>query len=132
MDNFNPFSGFMAMNKMGMQMMQNMMSHMSQNKDAAQCKGMPDMSGIKAGMQENFRKHTQMALPAMQQQMNQMMAFMSSMNKMTFDMMQCMLDQQCMMMNQFFALAGGPQAAESAPEAAAEEKKPEDAEDGEK
>lgn len=141
MKNFNPFSGFMAMNKMGMQMMQNMMNMMSQNKDSEQCKGMPDMSKMMGSMpdmskmmgsmqemnkkfmagmpdvQGMVQKQAGAMLPGMQQQMNQMMEYMSQMNRMGYEMMQKMLDQQTAMMNQFFELAGGLQAAGGAPKA---------------
>ncbi|MBR2707044.1 MAG: AMP-binding protein [Mogibacterium sp.] len=141
MKNFNPFSGFMAMNKMGMQMMQNMMNMMSQNKDSEQCKGMPDMSKMMGSMpdmskmmgsmqemnkkfmagmpdvQGMVQKQAGAMLPGMQQQMNQMMEYMSQMNRMGYEMMQKMLDQQTAMMNQFFELAAGLQAAGGAPKA---------------
>jgi len=143
MKNFNPFSGFMAMNKMGMQMMQNMMNMMSQNKDSEQCKGMPDMSKMMGSMpdmskmmgsmqemnkkfmagmpdvQGMVQKQAGAMLPGMQQQMNQMMEYMSQMNRMGYEMMQKMLDQQTAMMNQFFELAAGLQAAGGAPKAPA-------------
>jgi hypothetical protein len=122
------FEDWNAMNSMGRQMMQNMMSQMCPGKDFEQCKGMPDMSKMMPfmsnmskmmpfmsdmskmmpfmpDMSKMMQNQTQTALLAMQQQMNQLVTYMSQMNQITLEMMQKMFDQHCSMMNQFFDMA---------------------------
>lgn len=120
-NNMNPkkaFEDWNAMNRMGRQMMQNMMGQMCPGKDFEKCKGMPDMTKMMAFMpnmskmmtgmpdvQGMMQNQAQTALPAMQQQMNQLVTYMSQMNQITLEMMQKMFDQHCSMMNQFFEMA---------------------------
>ena len=110
---------FNAMNRMGSQMMTNMMNKMSQqaqNFGGKPCAGMPDMQKMMAEMQQMNQKAAAMlpfmegkaksvareVVPVMQQQMNEMMEGMQQMNQIALEMMQKTFEYNCKMMNQVF------------------------------
>lgn len=138
---------FNAMNRMGSQMMTNMMNKMgqqAQNFGGKPCEGMPDMQKMMAEMQQMNQKAAAMlpfmegkaksvareVVPVMQQQMNEMMEGMQQMNQIALEMMQKTFEYNCKMMNQVFdamqkmseepAKAAKPK--EAAPEQEAKEK----------
>ena len=133
MDAKKAFENFNAMNRMGRQMVKNMIAKTSQNCCAPF--PMPGMSKIMAGMQEMGRKakdnlpdvsgavqkKAEDALPQMQQQMNQMVGCMNQMNQTALGLMQKMYDTNCKMMDQFFVAVQHQAPASEEPEAAEEE-----------
>ena len=138
------FESFNGMNRMGMQLMKNMMGRISQavpGKDpenAAPC-GMPDLHKIQAGIQAMNQKAAEKIpplgklmdaqgsaqelaksmIPAMREQMTQMMQGMQEMNRIALDTMQSMFDANCRMMAQVFDAAQKAPAPEKAEEPAA-------------
>ena len=141
------FETFNSMNRMGMQMMKNMMSKMGQTNPMQSFCGtsgihMPDMKkmmetmqhmnqtavGKMQGMMPDVQGMTsdtaKKMMPVMQDQMGQMMNCMEEMNKIALDTMQKVFDQNCKMMNQFFDSVqkmNGAMAKEEAPEKTAAE-----------
>ena len=110
---------FNAMNRMGSQMMTNMMNKMgqqTQNFGGKPFTGMPDMQKMMAEMQQMSQKAASMipcmqgtaksvakeVVPVMQQQMNEMMEGMQQMNQIAMAMMQKSFEYNCKMMNQVF------------------------------
>jgi len=138
------FESFNGMNRMGMQLMKNMMGRISQavpgknSENAAPC-GMPDFQKVQAGIQAMNQKAAEkipplgklmdaqgsaqeMAksmIPAMREQMTQMMQGMQEMNRIALDTMQSMFDANCKMMAQVFDAAQKAPAPEKAEEPAA-------------
>ena len=116
-------NNFNLMNRAGRQFFTKMMSQMNpmQSCMGASFNGMPDMQSFMAGMREmgqkmggampNMHNKAQEAahnmMPIMQQQMLQMMGFMTQMNQTALGMMQAMFDQNCKLMNQFMEMANG-------------------------
>jgi hypothetical protein len=80
------FEAWNGMNRMGMQMMKNMMEKSGMNKVPF------------------FNSGSFCKMPNMQEQTTQAMARMEEMNRVALDMMQKMFDQNCKMMNQFMAM----------------------------
>ena len=112
------FEGFNSMNRMGMQMMNNMMGKMgnmqcsmpgfqnmmqgAQNMMPLFQNMMPDCRNVMQGFKENAGNTANNMGPVMQKQMSFMMENMMEMNQIAMDTMQKMYDQQCKMMNRFF------------------------------
>ena len=118
---------FNSMNRMGMQLMKNMIGRIGQavpgkdSENAAPC-GMPDLRKVQAGIQAMNQKAAEKIpplgklmdaqgsaqelaksmIPAMRDQMTQMMQGMQEMNRIALDTMQSMFDQNCKMMAQAF------------------------------
>lgn len=147
------FEGFNSMNRMGMQMMKNMMGKLEQANpvkgfENAPFQGMPDLKKVQAGMkamsekaaeklpplsklgdaQGSAQELAKQMLPAMRDQMTQMMQGMQEMNRIALDTMQSVFDQNCKMMSRAFdavekTAAPAPAAPEKAEEPAASAKK---------
>lgn len=148
------FEGFNSVNRMGMQMMKNMAGKLDQ---ASPFKGaenapfrMPDLKKVQAGMKAMSEKAAEKLpplgklgdaqgaaqelaksmIPAMREQMAQMMQGMQEMNRIALDTMQSMFDANCKMMAQVFDAVKAPAADEKAtapaagPAAPAEAEKP--------
>ena len=142
---------FNGMNRMGMQMMKNMMGRMGQMNpvkgfENLSFKGMPDFSKVQAGVKAMNEKAAEMVpgldklgdaqeaarglavsmLPAMREQMAQMMEGMQEMNRIAVGTMQSMFDQNCKMMTQVLDAVEKLQtpAQAEAPEAPAEAEAP--------
>ena len=136
---------FNSMNRMGMQMMKNMMGKMGQANpikgfENAPFGGKPDFGKLQAGVKAAGEKAAEMLpdlskltgapgaaqdlaksmLPAMRDQMTQMMKGMQEMNRIALDTMQSMFDQNCKMMAQVFDAVEkkGPEEEPAAPEKA--------------
>ena len=136
-------NNFNIMNRAGRQFFSKMMGQMNplQSFKGASFNGMPDMKSFMAGMQEMgqkmggampdmhnaAQKAAQSMMPMMQQQMIQMMGFMTQMNQTALGMMQTMFDQNCKLMYRFMEMANGmAQAGTAAPE---QDEKPVDSEE---
>ncbi len=109
------YESFNSMNKMGMQMMNNMMEKMGnpqggmpyfQNMMPYFQNMMPNfpnmMPGFNGSMQR-FQNQAQNMGPMMQKQMEQMMEYMNQMNRISLEAMQKMMEQNYKMMAQFYA-----------------------------
>ena len=99
----NVFDGFNAMNQMGKQMMNNMMSRMgqmnqAQNFNMSSFSGLPNMSNL----MDNMQQMNQMANNIMPNiaQKDQMLNYMFQMNLTALGLMQKTIDQNTKMMNQ--------------------------------
>ena len=135
---------FNSVNRMGMQLMKNMMGRIGQavpsgdSENAATC-GMPDLRKVQAGIQALNQKAAEKIpplgklmdaqgsaqelaksmIPAMREQMTQMMQGMQEMNRIALDTMQSMFDANCKMMTKVFDAAQKAPAPEKAEEPAA-------------
>lgn len=108
------FEDFNAINRMGRQMVKNMMAKATQSGNIS-CPT-PDMSKLKEGMYNlnqkamdrmpdvkgAAQKHAENAIPQMQQHMEKMVDCMGRMNEAALGVMQKTFDQNCKMMEQFF------------------------------
>lgn len=145
------FKGFNSMNRMGVQMMKNMVGKIEQANpvkgfENAPFHGMPDLKKVQAGMKAMSEKAAEKLpplgklgdaqgsaqdlakrmLPEMREQMTQMMQGMQEMNRIALETMQNVFDANCKMMSQAFDAVEKQQA--KAPEKAEKPTAPEKAE----
>ena len=147
------FEGFNSMNRMGMQMVKNVMGKIDEANpvkgfENASFQGVPGLKKVQEGMKTLSEKAAEKLptlgklgdaqgsaqdlakriLPEMREQMSQMMQGMQEMNRIALDTMQSVFDQSCKMMSQAFETAEklqteAPAAPEKAEEPAAPENK---------
>lgn len=126
------FEDFNAMNRMGQQMVKNLMAKAAQSGNFS-C-SLPDMSKVKAETDKlrqkakdampdvvsAVQKHSENAIPQMQQHMEKTVDCMRRMNEAALGIMQKNFDENCQRMEQLFAAVQKQTAGDTAKEAPAE------------